>query len=76
MKSTWYKVYNYGKKKIKKKTRCRRSAKDHGEFQQQSPRRLIDEYRHTNSRNDRWLMRLKLIQEENYSIENQKSYSR
>ena len=63
------------KQKLKKKTRCRRSANDHGEFQQQIHRQLVDEYKHTSICNDRWLMRLKLIQEENYSIENQKSYS-
>ena len=47
--------------------------KDHGGFQTQSPQRLFDEYKHTSSRNDRWRMRLKLIQEEYYSIGNQKS---
>jgi len=43
------------------------------DFQQQSPQRLDDGYKHTSSRNDRWRMRLKLIQEEYYSIGNQKS---
>ena len=46
---------------------------DHGGFQQQIPQRLVDEYKHTSNRNDRWQMRLKLIQEEYYSIGNQKS---
>ena len=41
----------------------------HGGFQQQSTQRLEDGYRHTNSQNDRWLIRLKLMQEEYYSIE-------
>ena len=44
-------------------------------FQQQSPQRIVDEYEHMNGRNDRLLMQLKLIEEENYSIGNQKSYS-
>ena len=46
---------------------------DHGEFQQQSTQRFVDIYKHTSGRNDRWVMRLKLIQEEYYSIGNQKS---
>ena len=50
-----------------------KNANDHGEFQQQSTQRLDDEYTHTSGQNDRWLMRLKLIQEEYYSIGNQKS---
>ena len=45
------------------------------DFQQQSPQRLIDEYGHMNSQNDRWIMWLKAIKAEYYSIENQKSYS-
>ena len=45
---------------------------DHGEFQQQSPQRLVDKYKHTSSRNDRWRMRLKLIQEEYFFIGNKK----
>ena len=44
-----------------------------GEFQTQTPQRLVDRYKHMNSRNERWLMRLKLIQEEYYFIGNQKS---
>ena len=51
----------------------KKSANDHGEFQQQSPQRLDDEYKHTSVRNDRWLMWLKLIQEEYYFIGKQKS---
>ena len=50
----------------------------HGGFQQQSPQRLDNVYRHImGSQNDRWLIQLKLIQfqAEYYSIENQKSYS-
>ena len=46
---------------------------DHGEFQQQSTQRFVNEYKHTSSRNDRWQMRLKLIQKEYYFIGNQKS---
>ena len=40
------------------------------DFQQQSPQRLINEYGHMNSRNDRWMMRLKAIKAEYYYIEN------
>ena len=39
-------------------------TKNHGGFQTQSPQRLDDGYKHTSGRNDWWLMRLKLIQEE------------
>ena len=35
------------------KKKLRRSDIDNGEFQQQSPQRLIDIYEHMNSRNDR-----------------------
>ena len=35
-----------------KKTRLKK-CNDHGGFQQQSPQRLVDEYKHTSSRNDR-----------------------
>ena len=62
-------MYNYGKTKNLNK----KSDNDNGGFQTQSPQRLFDEYKHTSSRNDRWRMRLKLIQEEYYSIGNQKS---
>ena len=44
-------------------------------FQQQNTQRLINGYGHMNSRNDRWMMRLKAIEDKYYSIENQKSYS-
>ena len=40
------------------------------DFQQHSTQRLIDEYRHMNSQNERWMMRLKAIEVEYYSIEN------
>ena len=40
------------------------------DFQQQSPQLSDDEYKHTSRRNERLMMRLKLIQEEYYSIEN------
>ena len=68
-------LYNYGIKKTFEKKVLRRSDIDNGNFQQQSPKRLIDGYEQMNSWNKRWLMRLKLIQEEYYSIGNQKSYS-
>ena len=48
-------------------------TKDHGGFQQQSPQHLVDGIDHTSSRNDRWVMRLKAIEAEYYSIGNQKS---
>ena len=48
-------MYNYGKTKNFKKISKRRSVNDHGEFQQQSPQRLDDGYRHTSGRNDRRL---------------------
>ena len=35
-------------------------------FQQQSPQRLVDEYEHMNSRNDRLDLRLNPLQRENY----------
>ena len=53
MKSNWYKVYNYGKTKNLKKKLRRSDETDHGEFQTQSPQRLINGYKHINSRNDR-----------------------
>ena len=46
------------------------------DLQQQSIQRLIDnQYHIINSRNELWMMWLKSIQVEYYSIENQKSYS-
>ena len=69
MKSTWYKVYNYGIKTMFEK-KFRRSDIDNGDFQQQIPQRLQNGYKHMNSRNDRWIMRLKSIEAEYYSIEN------
>ena len=55
MKITWYKVYNYG---IKRK--CSKKSDDNdGGFQQQSPQRLIDEYKHMNNRQNRMHLRLK-----------------
>ena len=73
MKSTWYKVYNYGKSKNKNKTVKKKSDDDDGEFQQQSPQQLVYKYKHTSGRNDHWRIQLKLIQEEYYFIGNQKS---
>ena len=43
-------LYNYGKKI--KKNGLQRSANDHGEFQTQSPQRLVNIYEHMNSRDD------------------------
>ena len=40
------------------------------DFQQQSTQRLIDGYKHMNSRNERWMVQLKAIEAEYYSIEN------
>ena len=49
MKSTWYKVYNYGIKRKLWKT----SDDDDDGFQQQIPQWLIDRYEYVNSRNER-----------------------
>ena len=35
---------------------------------------IVYEYKHTNSQNDQWMVRLKAIEAEYYSIENSKSY--
>ena len=43
-------------------------------FQQQSPQRLVDEYKHTSSRNDRLVLFLNLLQREYYFIKYEKSY--
>ena len=53
MESNWYKVYNYGKTKNLKKKLRRSDETDHGEFQTQSPQRLVDRYEHIDSRNER-----------------------
>ena len=44
------------------------------DFQQQSPRRLVDEYGQMNSRNDRLDQRLNPLQREYYFINYGKSY--
>ena len=44
------------------------------DFQQQSPQRLVDEYEHMNSRNDRLDLRLNPLQREYYFIKYGKSY--
>ena len=44
------------------------------DFQQQSPQRLVDEYGHVNSRNDRLDLRLNRLQREYYFIKYGKSY--
>ena len=38
------------------------------DFQQQSPQRLVDEYKHMNGQNDRLDLRLNSLQWENYFI--------
>ena len=45
------------------------------ELHPQSSQRFDDGIKHTSGKNDRWMMRLKLIQVEYYFVENQKSYS-
>ena len=70
MKSTWYKKHDYG---INRKLRKKSDDETMVDFQTQSTQHLVNEYKLTSSRNDRWWMRLKLIQEEYYSIGNQKS---
>ena len=52
------KVYNYG---IKRKLRKKRSDDDDGGFQQQIAPHLVDRYEHMNSRNDHWMVRLKVV---------------
>ena len=54
MKSTWYKVYNYGNTKNFIKKNLTKKSNDQGKFQQQSPQRLADKYKHTSSQNERW----------------------
>ena len=44
------------------------------EFHTQSTQAAVDKQYHMNSQNERWMMRLKAIQVEHYSIENLKSY--
>ena len=44
------------------------------DFQQQSPQRLVNEYGHMNSQNDRLDLILKPLQREYYFIEYEKSY--
>ena len=44
------------------------------DFQQQIPQRLVNEYKHMNSRNDRLDLRLNPLQRENYFIQHEKSY--
>ena len=68
MKSTWYKVYNYSIKNKCSKKKLRRSDIDNGDFQQRISQQLQNGYKHMNSRNDRWIMRLKSIEAEYYSI--------
>ena len=43
---------------------------DNGEYQQQSPQRLLDRYDHMNNRNKRQDLCLKPIEAEYYSIGN------
>ena len=44
------------------------------DFQQQSPQRLVNEYEHMNSRNDRLDLQLNPLQREYYFIKYEKSY--
>ena len=55
---------------VKHQIKIKRLTKDHGGFQQRSPQRLVDIYDHMNSRNDPYMMCLKTIEAEYYSIEN------
>ena len=45
----------------------------HGEFQQQSPQRLVDRYEYMNRRRKAMILRLKSMPVEYYYIENSKS---
>ena len=60
------KTYNYGIKEEHPK----KSDDDNGGFQQQIPQWFIDRYEHMNSRNEQWMVWLKAIKAEYYSIEN------
>ena len=44
------------------------------DFQQQSTQRLVNKYKHMNSRNDRLDLRLNSLQREYYFIKYEKSY--
>ena len=44
------------------------------DFQKQSPQRLVDEYGHMISRNDRFNLQLNPLQREYYFIKYEKSY--
>ena len=58
MKITWYKVYNYG---IERKRSKKKMEMTMVEFHPQSRQLLVDRYEHMNSRNKRWMMRLKVV---------------
>ena len=51
MKSTWYKLNNYGKTQKLKKTLLNEEVQMTMVDQQQSPQCLVDRYEHTSARN-------------------------
>ena len=66
MKNIWKNIITT----VKPKYFYEENENDHGGFfQQQSTQRLINEYGHMNSQNECWMMRLKVIKVEYYSIE-------
>ena len=41
--------------------RSKKSGNDHSEFQAQIPQQLVHRYKHMDSRNERWMMMLKVV---------------
>ena len=66
MKSTWYKVYNYGKTK---NYLLRRSETTMVKLDMINKQATVNTCQYMNSRNDRWMMRFKAIEEEYYLME-------
>ena len=67
MKSTWYKVYNYGKTK---NYLLQRSETTMVKLDMINRQATVNTCQHMNSQNDRWMMRFKAIEEEYYLMEN------
>ena len=60
-------LYDYGKIKIKINAL---NEDDHGGFQQQNPQAAVNKQYHMNSWDKQWMIRLKAMEAECYSIEN------
>ena len=67
MKSTWYKVYNYGKTK---NYLLQRSETTMVKLDMINKQATVNTCQYMNSRNDWWMMRFKAIEEEYYVMEN------